>query len=83
VAVTPATAALGERLLRQAALAREPVSGIGAVIIARGIGGRDPVAARAIARAWLASDQPALQAAGARALQGEANPRCSARPVVA
>jgi hypothetical protein len=65
------THALGERLLRAAALAGPELhQGIGAVIVARGIGARDPEHARRIAAEWAASTEVPLRRQAARALRG-------------
>jgi len=65
------TQALGERLLRVAALAGPELhQGVGAVILARGIGARDPELARRIAAEWAASAEVALRGQAARALRG-------------
>ncbi|MFP5361582.1 MAG: hypothetical protein ACLGI5_02490 [Thermoleophilia bacterium] len=66
----PPTRPLGERLLRTAALADEGVNrGVGAVVLSRGIGARDPELARRIATEWATAPEPALRREADRALR--------------
>lgn len=69
--LSPATQALGERLLRAAALADAGINqGVGAILLGRGIGARDPEHARRIAAEWAASAETPLRRQAARALRG-------------
>ncbi|HUR85478.1 MAG TPA: hypothetical protein VMY78_09045 [Solirubrobacteraceae bacterium] len=69
--LSPGTRALGERLLRAAALAGPDAHhGVGAVILGRGIGARDPEHARRIAAEWAASPEAPLREQAARASRG-------------
>jgi hypothetical protein len=69
--LSPATEALGERLLRAVALADADISrGTGAVVLGRGIGARAPEHARRIAEEWAASGEEPLRRQAARALRG-------------
>lgn len=71
LAPAAATRDLGARLLRAAAMQDSGINcGVGAVILGRGIGARDPALARRIAQDWSESAEPALRRQGARALRG-------------
>jgi hypothetical protein len=71
IVVAPVEGELAARLLRSAALADGDASrGVGAVILGRGIGARDPEWARQLAHQWAASDEPVLREHARRALRG-------------
>ncbi len=70
LALDPETAEEAARLLSVAARAEGGVArGIGAVVLGRGIGRRDPVLARRIAETWRADGHPVLADQAGRALR--------------
>jgi hypothetical protein len=71
IVVVPVDEQLAARLLRTAALAGDGAGrGVGAVVLGRGLGARDPGWARRLAEEWAASDEPVLREQARRALRG-------------
>jgi hypothetical protein len=69
LAVTPATAQVAERLLRDVALDDERLGPGAEAVVTRGVGTRDPARARAILGSWAASPELVLRRRGTRGLE--------------